>query len=169
MDQVEAGDWLTYAEAAARFGITAEAARQLAKRRKWPRHTPNEHGATARILVPFDTDVRPRRPPRTDGARRSRSYGGRRRKVAPLDARRAAEDVHVAANSPIVHPDDRDSQAVEAFRAVVADLLLRLDMADDRARQSDERARLAELEAARLRAELTALRSRSWWRRLRNR
>jgi hypothetical protein len=46
------GQWLTYAEAGQRFGVSPEAARQLAKRRGWQRRTPNEPNETARIFVP---------------------------------------------------------------------------------------------------------------------
>ena len=57
--------WMTYAEAGRSLGISAEAARQLAKRRGWPRQTPNEHNAYARVLVPLDTTVRSH--PASDG------------------------------------------------------------------------------------------------------
>src|SRR5947209_1384150 len=46
--------WLTYAEVGQLFGISAEAARAMARRQKWPRRTPNDHGALARVLVPND-------------------------------------------------------------------------------------------------------------------
>src|SRR4051812_2623450 len=46
--------WLTYAEVGHLFGISAEAARAMARRQKWPRRTPNDHGALARVLVPDD-------------------------------------------------------------------------------------------------------------------
>jgi predicted transcriptional regulator len=42
--------WLTYAETADLLGISPEAVRQRARRYKWPRRTPNEHGAVARVL-----------------------------------------------------------------------------------------------------------------------
>jgi hypothetical protein len=41
--------WMTYAEAGRSLGISAEAARQLAKRRGWPRRKPNEHNALATV------------------------------------------------------------------------------------------------------------------------
>ena len=44
--------WLTYAEVGQLLGISAEAARAMARRQKWPRRTPNDHGALARVLVP---------------------------------------------------------------------------------------------------------------------
>jgi hypothetical protein len=46
--------WMTYAEIAELLGISTGAARQLARRHKWPRRTPNEYGAVARVLVPPD-------------------------------------------------------------------------------------------------------------------
>jgi hypothetical protein len=46
--------WLTYAEVGQLLGISAEAARAMSRRQKWPRRTPNDHGALARVLVPND-------------------------------------------------------------------------------------------------------------------
>ena len=46
--------WLTYAEVGELLGITSAAARMLAKRRGWARHTPNAYGDRARVLVPAD-------------------------------------------------------------------------------------------------------------------
>jgi hypothetical protein len=42
MENDQPGQWLTYGEAGRRFGVTPEAARQLARRRGWRRRTPNE-------------------------------------------------------------------------------------------------------------------------------
>jgi hypothetical protein len=44
--------WLTYAEIGNLFGISTEAARQMARRRRWARRIPNEYGAVTRVLVP---------------------------------------------------------------------------------------------------------------------
>jgi hypothetical protein len=60
IDQDEGGEWLTYAEAGQALGISAEAARQLAKRRGWPRRTPNEHNAPAKVCVPKAAKTRQR-------------------------------------------------------------------------------------------------------------
>ena len=46
--------WLTYAEVGQLLGISAEAARAMVRRQKWPRRTPNDHGALARVLIPDD-------------------------------------------------------------------------------------------------------------------
>ena len=53
----EAGRWLTYSELGQAFGISPEAARQHARRNKWPRRTPNAYGEQARVLVPDDAAV----------------------------------------------------------------------------------------------------------------
>lgn len=54
-------DWLTYEDAAARFGISAEAVRQLAMRRKWPRRKPNDDPfGRVQVLIPDDAEIRPR-------------------------------------------------------------------------------------------------------------
>jgi hypothetical protein len=47
-------NWMTYAEAGRRLGISAIAARSLARRHDWPRQIPNKPGAPAKILVPAD-------------------------------------------------------------------------------------------------------------------
>jgi chromosome segregation ATPase len=43
---------LTYAEIAARLGISGDAARQLVRRRGWLRIVPNRRGATTTVIVP---------------------------------------------------------------------------------------------------------------------
>ena len=54
-------DWLTYAEAATRFGVSAEAVRQIAMRRKWPRRRPNDDPfGRVQVLIPDDAEIRPR-------------------------------------------------------------------------------------------------------------
>jgi hypothetical protein len=59
LDQ-DQGRWLTYAEAGQQLGISPEAVRQLARRRGWPRRTPNAYGIPTKVLVPDDAPVRPR-------------------------------------------------------------------------------------------------------------
>src|SRR3954451_20543973 len=53
-DQMSDDNWMTYAEAGRRLGISAIAARSLARRHDWPRQIPNKPGAPAKILVPAD-------------------------------------------------------------------------------------------------------------------
>jgi chromosome segregation ATPase len=56
-------DWLTYADAAARFGISSEAVRQLALRHHWPRRKlNNDLTGKVQVLVPDDFEARPRTP-----------------------------------------------------------------------------------------------------------
>jgi hypothetical protein len=53
--------WFTYADAAARFGISPEAVRQLAMRYRWPRRKRNDDRAgRVQVLIPEDFEVRPR-------------------------------------------------------------------------------------------------------------
>lgn len=55
--------WLTYAQAGERFGITAEAARQIAIRRRWPRRKSNDDPqGRMQVLVPDDAETHPRTP-----------------------------------------------------------------------------------------------------------
>jgi len=56
----EEGHWLTSAQAGQRLGISPEAVRQLARRRGWPRRTPNAYGGLATVLVPGGAAVRVR-------------------------------------------------------------------------------------------------------------
>ena len=139
--ETDGGQWLTYAEAGERFAITAEAARQLARRRGWQRRTPNEPNEPARIFVPNDAYVRPRT---------------------------AANGVDRAVEQPAPNGDDRPSEpAVRAFEIAITTLAAQLDRADERARLERERAdrleialadaaaaeRIAANEAAALRAQ----------------
>lgn len=51
----------TYADAAARFGISPEAVRQLAMRYQWPRRKRNDDPAgRVQVLIPEDFEARPR-------------------------------------------------------------------------------------------------------------
>jgi hypothetical protein len=156
------GQWLTYAEAGQRFGVSQEAARQLARRRGWPRRTPNEPNEPARILVPDDAYVRPRTP----------VNGGDR-----------------AVDHPIPTGDDQPAEhGAQAFEIAITALATQLDRSDERARQERERAdrlerkleemavdladartaeRIAAGEVAALRAEIDKRQAWSLWRRLR--
>src|SRR3954463_1997593 len=77
--------WLTYAEVGKLLGISVGAARQMARRHKWPRRTPNEYGAVARVLVPQD-------------------------KIPPTPAGTRTPDVRDTAAQPVL-PFQRDREA----------------------------------------------------------
>lgn len=111
-------DWLTYEAAAARFGISAEAVRQLAMRRKWPRRKPNDDPAgRIQVLIPDDVQIRPR-----TGVERPLDD----RSTAELDALRFALD----------RERKRADQAEKARDAAIA----RTDAADTDRRAADARA-----------------------------
>jgi hypothetical protein len=148
MENDQAGRWLTYAEAGRRFGVTPEAARQLARRRGWQRRTPNEPNETARIFVPDDAYVRPRTP----------VIG-----VSPPSAPPAANGVDQAAE-----------QNVRGFELAISALTAQLERADRRADRFETAladavaaARISTGEAAALRAELDRRRDWRLFRRLR--
>lgn len=63
----ENGEWMTYEEAASRLDISTEAVRALARRRKWPRQSPNAPGGRARVLIPGMTRSDRPRPALPDG------------------------------------------------------------------------------------------------------
>jgi hypothetical protein len=44
--------WLTYRQAAAELGVTPEAVRAMARRKGWPRRSPNAAGGQAWVLLP---------------------------------------------------------------------------------------------------------------------
>jgi len=157
MDQTgskEGGQWLTYAEAGRRFGISQEAARQLGKRRNWQRRTPNEPNEPARIFVPEDAYVRPKT-----------AVNGER---PPVD------------QPPANGHDQLAEQGSRGFEIAISALAAQLDRADERARLERERAdrlegaladaRVAERrsagEAEALRTKLNQQRSWSFRRRL---
>jgi hypothetical protein len=156
--------WLTYAEAGQRLGISPEAVRQLARRRGWPRRTPNAYGGLATVLVPDDAPVRLR--PGVDGGQ-------------PAYERRTTERPLTS----FVRADDSDVRAFEAadvillIRETMEGLVTPLREQLDRERVRADRAesaladaltaeRIASGHAAALRAEADARRSQGLLRRL---
>src|SRR3954447_12004730 len=96
--------WLTYAEVGELLGISTGAARQLARRHKWPRRTPNEYGAMARVLVPED------RIPQTTGVARTPDGQGTNAYAVPPCA--PAQDTQTANGRDTARerlPDVRDT------------------------------------------------------------
>ena len=56
-------EWLTYAQAASRFGVSSEAVRQIAMWRKWPRRRPNDDPfGPVQVLIPSDAMIKSRTP-----------------------------------------------------------------------------------------------------------
>jgi hypothetical protein len=51
---------LTYADAGAKFGISAEVVRHLAIRHHWPRRKPNDDDPYGRVQVGIPDDFEPR-------------------------------------------------------------------------------------------------------------
>jgi hypothetical protein len=135
-------EWMTYAEAGAHFGVSAEAARQIAFRRKWPRRRPNDApNGQVQVLVPDDAETRPR-------------TGVGRPNEQPADIRYETPFEHLS--------DARSSNALDALREVIGALREQLtaanlgrDQAEARAERADGRADRAEQsrEAERTRAD----------------
>jgi hypothetical protein len=69
------------------FGISAQAALMVAKRRGWPRRFPNAYGERARVLMPDDAAVQPRTPTErgTFADRMSGSLNGERVNARALE------------------------------------------------------------------------------------
>jgi len=120
--------WLTYDELAALRGISRDSATRLAMRRRWARRAGND--GKARVAVPLDPD----RPPHDAGVT-------------------SAPDSHPDESSNVrVMTDDTSPrhELVEVLRAQVADLIRRLDAAEERHRAdsatwNEERGRLLAL------------------------
>ena len=88
--------WLTYVEVGELLGCTLTAARMHAKRRGWPRHSPNMIGDRSRVLVPDDVVARQheqRRSPstadcyRADGSDRPARHQPHQGRLGGLGAR----------------------------------------------------------------------------------
>lgn len=142
MSESEGERWLTYAEVGNLLGVSAAAARMLAKRRGWPRRTPNAFGDRARVLVPHDIDVRSR----------SASY---------------AEHTSHAISSDQEGANGHDQVIVRVFEQAIAALQEQLAIANSRAERAEQR--VDELQAAfteeRRRFIEHLIERKPWWRR----
>ena len=164
---------MTYAELAAVRGISALSAERLVRRRHWPRQTGND--GVVRVLVPLTE---------------ARKTGGKRRIVGP-----GHQGGHPSRTEPDIRDDIRedDRGTVRALESAIEALREQLRIANDLAANSGRqleverqlveagRKRLDELqtvladaltaqriaadEAAALRAIVTGLSARPWWRR----
>jgi hypothetical protein len=139
LDQDQAR-WVTYAEAGKLLGVSAQAARMLAKRRGWARRTPNAYGDRALVLVPADAIVQPR--------------------AALLGARAG----HVI-NDDQAEPNGHDQMNVRALEGAVEALreqlgILNQGIEEERARADRERERAdrAAQQIETLRTELAEIR-----------
>jgi hypothetical protein len=168
---------MTYAELAAVRGTTQASAQRLVRRKHWPRQTGND--GIVRVLVPLD-----------EARTRPAILGGHEVMSAPGQSPRTSADNRTA-DSLSPGPSDGQSapddprtvraleSAVEELRATIADLRRRLDHESERANCAQSRIdelhtdladavtaeRIAAGEAAALRAIVTRLRARPWWRR----
>lgn len=150
---------LTYAQLAARLGISNDAARQLVRRRRWPRIRPNHPGQPAVALVPED------------------ELAGERWRIEDDPSNRALDRPSPAAPTG----DDRllIAQAVAALEAAVMTMTVELAAERSRADRAEQgrdaergRADLLRERIEALQAELAVLRAadpprRPWWRRWR--
>lgn len=139
-------EMLSYVELAARLGITPEAARALAKRLRLPRSRSND----GKALVSVDlADIQHKPLP-------ARSPGGHQAVTAPLKAKieMLQAELDKLSTTAAGHRADFERERDRAER-LMAELLKAT--ADSMAARET---------AARLEGELTALRSRPWWRRI---
>jgi hypothetical protein len=151
----DGGEWLTYAEAGERLGISAAAARQLSRRRGWQRRTPNAYGVPAQILVPEEALEQPTQG-NADGDRTGHDERDTSAAAFTLLARQLEREQGRADRAERLLEDER--RRVEAGHQRIDELQTAL--ADAVAAE-----RIAAGEAAALRHELDFLRARPWWRR----
>ena len=155
---------------ASRFGVSAEAVRQLALRRKWPRRRPNDDPfGRVQVLIPDDAEIRPRtgvehpsersldtRPngmldaPR-EAIERERERADRAEMAADLERERADQAEKRADTA------DADRRAADARADAAA---ARADAADADRRAAQARADAAEVRAQRAEDRTTELRDR---------
>jgi len=160
--------WLTYAEVGALLDISAAAARMLAKRRGWPRRTPNMYGDRARVLVPDDVAVQPQ----------SASYAARAGHVITReqDAANGHDQANVRAITALCeqlaaanHRADRAERLFDEERQRAERADRRVDELQPALADAVAAERIAAGEAAALRAEVERRRRWGLWRRLRGR
>jgi hypothetical protein len=162
------GGWLTYQEAGDRLGVSAEAARAKAARKRWRRQIGND--GLARVWLPGDLPVTARARRSGDQPVTPRSPPGQRpvdaANIKVLEARVEALQAELAgARGELVGM--REALTEARARADAADARsaeLSADLAAERARTEKAIAALSDL-AERLDA-LAAERARPWWRRL---
>jgi hypothetical protein len=151
----DGGEWLTYAEAGKRLGISAAAARQLSRRRGWRRRTPNAYGVQAQILVPEEALEKPTQG-NVDGDRTGHDERDTSATAFALLARQLEREQDRADRAERLLEVER--QRVEAGHQRIDELQTAL--ADARAAE-----RISADSAAALRHERDLLRNRPWWRR----
>ena len=154
------GGWLTYSEAAELLGTTAEAVRRRARRYNWPRMRPNLPGEPARVQVPEMPGLARMRPPAPDehstmpdGRMPVPTPGSEPARVFEL----AVEALREQLTSERRRVDELQALLTEERRQIDR---LHVDLADAVAAEQ-----ISAGEASALRAIVTELRARPWWRR----
>jgi hypothetical protein len=162
------GGWLTYQEAGDRLGVSAEAARAKAARKRWRRQIGND--GLARVLMPDDLPVTTRARGSDDRPMTPRSTPGQRpvdaANIKALEARVEALQAELAGARGELG-GVREALGEARARADAADARaaeISADLVAERARTEKAIAAFADL-AERL-DQLAAERARPWWRRL---
>jgi hypothetical protein len=176
---------LTYAQIGARLGISADAARMLARRRGWTRQAPNRRGAPVFVVVQEDTLAAEHW--RTEEERTSLNASANRadrpEEHAQLAERQAEERV-LLAERRAEQAEQRADVAVALADRTLAELAsanARLDQALDRAAeamtkaerlreerdQAETRAQAAQVQADALRQAEADRRGQGRWARIR--
>jgi hypothetical protein len=146
--------WLTYVELGRLLGVSSTAARMHAKRRGWPRRSPNMIGDHARVLVPDDAVVQ-RRAANDQRVFVAQMYDGANSGAEPDQAERAAICSAITALSEAL-----GAERERVIRAEQQIEQLRTELADTRGAE-----RISSDAAAALRHQLDLLLARRPWRR----
>jgi hypothetical protein len=156
--------WLTYAEVGQLLGISAAAARMLAKRRDWPRRTPNMYADRARVLVPDDPAVQPRSAPYAEPS----AHVSTSDREGPNGRDQANVRVFEQAITALQEQLERERSRVDRAESHLEEARGRLDQLQAALGDAIAAERIAAGEASALRAELDHHRKRAarpWWRR----
>jgi hypothetical protein len=176
---------LTYAQIGAKLGISADAARMLARRRGWVRQSPNRRGAPVFVIVPQDAlegeqwrteeeSTPPNVSPNSADARANKAE-----EHAELAERRAeqaeqrANEAHKRADVAVALVDRTLAQLADANARVdhalaqAAEAATRADRLRDERDNAQVRAQTAQAEAEALRQANAQRKARGRWERLR--
>jgi hypothetical protein len=146
--------WMTYENAGALFGLSAEAMRKRARRQGWEVRQPNEPGAKAQVRVPDGAELRPHAHPpgRPAGDRADGLEAELRRRAEVAEGRaEAAEDARDKLAAELIKERERRARA----EGENGGLRIAFEQAQGRAERAEagEAARRADFQQALGRAE----------------
>jgi hypothetical protein len=176
---------LTYAQIGAKLGISADAARMLARRRGWLRQPPNRRGAPVFVLVPEDalegeqwrteeeSTASNTLPNDADERANKAEERAERAERRAEQAEQRANEAHKRADVAVALVDRTLAQLADANARIdqalaqAAEATIRADRLRDERDNAEARAQTAHKEAETLRQADTDRKARGRWARLR--